>query len=133
MKTVKKSKKSKKNRPQEITPTTPRVEKLVDSLELISSRMLEMIVTNSQLASAQTPEMRALFQKWVDLMADELLTAAGETGTVDLAALSARIGISRQTAASLLLYLDRKGDIDILEMRVAKGEGKNRDICGCMC
>ena len=126
---MKKSKKSKKDRPQE---TTPRIEKLVDSLELVSARMLEMIVTNSQLASAQTPEMRALFQKWVNLMSDELLTAADETGTVDLTILSERIGISRQTVASLLLYLDRKGDIGILEMRVTKGEGKNRDICGCM-
>ena len=126
---MKKSKKIKKDRPQE---TTPRVEKLVDSLELVSARMLEMIVTNSQLASAQTPEMRSLFQKWIDLMSDELLAAANETGTVDLAALSERIGITRQTAASLLLYLDRKGDIDIVEMRMIKGEGKNRDICGCI-
>ena len=129
---MKKSKKSKKDRPQEATATTPRIEKLVDSLELISARMLEMIVTNSQLASAQTPEMRTLFQKWIDLMSDELLSTAGEAGTVDLTTLSERIGISRQTVASLLLYLDRKGDIDIMEMRVTKGEGKNRDICGCM-
>ena len=40
------------------------MKQLVKSLELVSARVLDSVVRASQLASAATPEMQALFAEW---------------------------------------------------------------------
>lgn len=105
---------------------------LIRSLELVSARVLDSIVSAGQLASAATPEMRGLFSQWVEIISGELLSIAGNDGTIDPAAVAGRIGITTETALSLALTLHRQGKIKITGLTVEPGDGKNKDICGCV-
>ncbi len=109
-----------------------RTEKLVDSLELVTARLLEMVVTNNQLASAQTPEMRRLFDNWIKLMSGEILRITGEDETVDVKKIAAQIGLAPSTVTGLLVALERQGAIEITHIRTEKGPGKNQDLCDCL-
>ncbi|MDL2263030.1 hypothetical protein LJC31_00095 [Synergistaceae bacterium OttesenSCG-928-I11] len=116
----------------ETTQNDNRAAKLVDSLELVTARLLEMIVKNSQIASMQTPEMRRMFDSWVKLMSDEILRVTGEDETIDVKKISALIGLTPSTVTGLLLALERQGAIEITHIRTAKGNGKNQDLCDCL-
>ena len=109
-----------------------RLENLVSSLELVSARMIETSLINSQLASSQTPEMRGLFNKWLGFMSDEIERFFEGNADVNLTALSEATGLSRRSALSLLVSLDRMGKIKIRSVRGEKGNGKNSEICGCL-
>jgi hypothetical protein len=106
-------------------------ERLIGSLELVTARMIETAVVNSQLASSQTPEMRRLFDTWIDYMSDEVARffTGGEVG---LEKISEATGLSRESVLALLVSLDRRGKITIRSMSGEPGNGKNRDICDCM-
>lgn len=105
---------------------------LVHSLELVSGRVLESIVSTGQLATSATPEMHSLFSQWVAMIGGELLRIAGDDGTIDPAAVADQIGITTETALSLALTLHRQGKIKITSLTVEPGDGRNRDICGCL-
>lgn len=105
---------------------------LIRSLELVSARVLDSIVSTGQLAASATPEMHSLFSQWVAMISGELLSIAGDGGTIDPAAAAGQIGITTETALSLALALHRQGKIKITGLTVEPGDGKNRDICGCM-
>ncbi len=53
---------------------------LVHSLELVSARIFESVITLNQTACSNTPEMHALFDQWVSFLGEEVLRAAEETG-----------------------------------------------------
>ncbi|GHV50630.1 hypothetical protein FACS1894216_03160 [Synergistales bacterium] len=108
-----------------------RIERFIESLEIVTARMLEMTVANNQLAASQTPEMRELFGAWVKCMADELLRYGSE-GAFDVRGIAEKIGLSPNTVISLLVYLSRRGDIEITSVTAEKGQGKNSDICDCL-
>lgn len=108
------------------------LQELVHSLELVSSRVLESIVSTGQLAASTTPEMHSLFSQWVAMIGSELLRIAGNDGNIDPAAAADQIGITTETAISLALVLHRQGKIKITSLTVEPGDGKNRDICDCM-
>lgn len=114
------------------TPSDDRTAKLVDSLELVSARLLEMIVSNNQIASSQTPEMRRMFDAWLKLMSGEILRIAEADETVDVKKISSQIGLAPSTVTGLLLSLERQGEIEITHIRTKKGGGKNREICDCV-
>lgn len=105
---------------------------LVRSLELVSARILESIVSTGQVAAMTTPEMHSLFSKWVAMISGELQRIAGDDGTIDPAAAADQIGITTETALSLALALHRQGKIKITALTVEPGDGINKDICGCM-
>lgn len=105
---------------------------LIRSLELVSARILDSIVSTGQLASTATPEMHSLFSQWVAMISGELLRIAGESGTIDPEATAGHIGITTETALSLALTLHRQGKIKITGLTIEPGDGKNKDICGCM-
>lgn len=105
---------------------------LVHSLELVSARVFDSIITTSQLAAATTPEMRSLFSQWTDMIGGELLRTTGNDGTIDPAAASNQIGITEDTVISLALALHRQGKIKITGLTVEPGDGVNKDICACM-
>ena len=109
-----------------------RLEHLVNSLELVTARMIETAVVNSQLASSQTPEMRGLFDTWVNCMSDEVARFFEGDGDVDLADISDATGLSRESALSLLVALDRRGRIKIRSVTGGEGSGANSEICGCI-
>lgn len=105
---------------------------LIRSLELVSARVLDSIVSAGQLAASATPEMHSLFSQWVAIISGELLRIAGDKGTIDPEAVAGQIGITPETALSLAFTLHRQGKIKITGLTVEPGDGKNRDICGCM-
>ncbi len=109
------------------------IEKLVESLELITARLLEVTVANNQIATSQTPEMRGLFDKWLECLTGEILRVIDErNGNINVTELAKALGLSSSSTLSLLLSLERKGEVDITEINAKKGDGKNREICGCL-
>ncbi|MDR1020584.1 MAG: hypothetical protein LBL73_07495 [Synergistaceae bacterium] len=109
-----------------------RVSKLVDSLEIVTSRMLEMTVANNQIATSQTPELRQLFDSWVKCISDELLRMAKEDATLDIGKISHDVGISPSSVISLLASLERRGALAVTHVTTAEGDGRNKDICDCL-
>jgi hypothetical protein len=117
---------------KEENPGEDRIEKLVNSLELVTARMLEMTVINSQLASSQTPQMRGLFDTWIKYMSDEVENFFGSGRNVALEEIAQATGLSRESVLALLMALDKRGKIAITHMTAVPGDGRNRDICDCL-
>jgi hypothetical protein len=109
-----------------------RFEKLVSSLELVTARMIETAVVNSQLASSQTPQTRRLFDTWIKCISSEIAGFFGGGGEVSLGTISEATGMSRESVLTILTALDRQGGIEITHVRASRGDGKNRDICDCL-
>ncbi|MDR1516370.1 MAG: hypothetical protein LBS45_11815 [Synergistaceae bacterium] len=109
-----------------------RVSSLVDSLEIVTSRLLEMTVANNQMATSQTPELRRLFDSWIKCVSDEALRIAREERTLDIGKISRDMGISSSSVISLLASLDRRGELAITHVITADGDGRNKDICDCL-
>lgn len=113
----------------------PEVEKmndLLNSCAKVTSRLIESVIQTNQLASQTTPEMQQLFQQWVGLLAGELLNQIEDSSTVDVEEIASKIGVSSSTVFSLLLFLHRKGDVNLKSVTLEKAEGKNREICHCL-
>lgn len=108
------------------------IEKLVESLELISARLLDITVSNNQIATSQTPEMRRLFDKWLECVEDEILQIAESQKEIDIKRTAEALGLSSSSTLSLLLSLERKGKLEITSVAARKGEGKNKEICDCL-
>lgn len=105
---------------------------LIRSLELVSARVLDSIVTTSQVASENTPEMRALFAQWLEMIGSELIRMTSEDDSINPEAAAAEIGITPETVISLALALHRQGRIKITALNIERGDGRNKDICGCL-
>lgn len=105
---------------------------LVRSLELVSARVFDSVVTTNQLASSTTPELRNLFEQWLTIIGRELARIAGETGRIDPDEIAKQIGITPESVLSLALTLHRRGLVRIKSLEVGPGDGKNKDICGCL-
>lgn len=105
---------------------------LIRSLELVSARVLDSIVTASQVASENTPEMRVLFAQWLEMIGNELIRTTGEDNFINPEATAAEIGITPETVISLALALHRQGRIKITALNIERGDGRNKDICGCL-
>ena len=104
---------------------------LVHSLELVSARIFDSVITLSQLASSNTPEMNALFEQWVSCLGEELISEAEEKGKLDPEEISKRIGVSASTVISLALALHRQGKLKIKSLEVEQGNNVNSETCGC--
>lgn len=108
------------------------MEELVKSLELVSARLIESVTRASQLASSETPEMRALFEEWLDLVGCEIIEASKGDHMIEPIELAKKIGVSPSTILSLALALHRQGKIEILSLVAREGKGQNTEICGCL-
>lgn len=105
---------------------------LVESLELVSARILDTVITTSQIACSSTPEMRELFRQWISCLGGEIEEEARESGRIDPYALSLKIGVTPATVMSLALAMHREGRIAIKAIEAVPGKGENTEICGCM-
>lgn len=105
---------------------------LVHSLELVSARIFESVISLSQLASSNTPEMNTLFEQWVSCLGEEIIAAAEEKGKIDPEEISKRIGVSCSTIISLALALHRQGKLKIKSLETEPGNSLNTEICGCL-
>lgn len=105
---------------------------LVRSLELVSARVFESVVTLNQTACAYTPEMQNLFNQWVSFLGEEVVRAVEEKGSFDPAEIAGNIGVTPATIISLALTLNRQGRINITKITAEPGNGENTEICGCL-
>lgn len=107
-------------------------EKMVESLELISARLFDITVANNQIATSQTPEIRRLFDKWLECLTGEILRIVEENSNINIAEFANNLGLSTSSTLSLLLSLERKGKINITNITATIGNGKNKEICDCL-
>ena len=105
---------------------------LVHSLELVSARVFESVITLSQTASSNTPEMNALFQQWISCLGEEVIRAVEENGTLDPEKTAKAIGVTPATIISLALTLHRQGKINISQKTAEITDKDNQEICGCL-
>jgi len=105
---------------------------LVHSLELVSARVFDSVITLNQTACSITPEMHSLFNQWVSCLGEEIVSAAEESGELNPEETAKRIGVSSSTIISLALALHRQGKIRIKSFSVEPGDNVNTEICDCL-
>lgn len=108
------------------------INELINSLELVSARIFESVLTLNQTACSNTPEMQSMFQEWISCLGEEVVREVKETGKVNLEKTAKTIGVSSATIISLALTLHRQGRIKINNLEAeAVEEPTNQEICGC--
>ncbi len=105
---------------------------LVNSLELVSARVFESVITLNQVACSNTPEMQTLFNQWISCLGEEIVRAVEEQGSLEPAEIAKKIGVTTSTIISLALTLHRQGRIKIKSMTAEVGDDNNTEICGCL-
>jgi len=120
------------NRNNELDALIEDMKNMLDSTALVTARMIDSVINNSQLASSTTPEMQDLFRSWLECIAGEVkrkLVEKGDLSADEIQKTANDIGISPNTLLSLVLYLQRKGDIRIDAIRISPGSGLNTEVC----
>ena len=120
------------NRNNDLDALIEDMKNMLDSTALVTARMIDSVINNSQLASSTTPEMQDLFRSWLECIAGEVkrkLVEKGNLSAEEIHKTANDIGISPNTLLSLLLYLQRKGDIRIDAIRISPGSGLNTEMC----
>ncbi len=105
---------------------------LIRSLELISARVFQSLLTLSQTASSTTPEMQKLFQEWINCLGDEIEREVSEKGEIDPEIVAKKIGVDQATIISLALTLHRQGHIKIKSIWAESCDLPNSEICDCL-
>jgi len=77
-------------------------------------QMTQAVMRASETAAYATPELRGLFDSWLQEVEHEALSVIGETGETGVAQLAERLKISFESAAFLLCKLAQNGKIDIV-------------------
>lgn len=108
------------------------IKALVHSLELVSARLFESVITLNQTACSNTPEMQDMFHQWISCLGEEVVDIIEEKGTFDPAELAQKIGVTPATIISLAFSLHRQGRIKIRGITAEPSDGNNQEICGCL-
>ncbi|MDR1874678.1 MAG: cupin domain-containing protein [Synergistaceae bacterium] len=112
------------------------VKEVLQAEGLVTARLVDSVLRTSQLASLTTPEMRDMFDRWLDIVATQVLHELNgkmsEKGECDLPALAQNIGVGETTLFSLLVFLHRSGRIRIEGLRFSLEQGKNPEACDCL-
>jgi hypothetical protein len=108
------------------------MKKLLDSEGLVTARLVESVTRTSQLSSSTVPEIQDLFRQWLSLVAREVKRMAVPGKDFSLSEAAGTIGISPSSLLSLLLFLQRTGELSVESVRIGPGAGKNEDICDCL-
>jgi hypothetical protein len=108
------------------------MKRLLDSEGLVTARLVESVTRTSQFSAASVPEIQMLFQQWLSLICREVKRFAVEGSDLSISETAQKIGISPSSLLSLLLLLQRSGDVSVESVRIGKGTGKNEDICSCL-
>jgi hypothetical protein len=120
------------NRNNDLDALIEDMKNMLDSTALVTARMIDSVVSNSQLASSTTPEMQNLFRSWLEFVAGEVkrkLVEKGDLSAEEIQKTANDIGITTNTLLSLVLYLQRKGDIRVDAIRISPGSGLNTEVC----
>jgi predicted Rossmann fold nucleotide-binding protein DprA/Smf involved in DNA uptake len=107
-------------------------EEVADICAKVAARLIDSISRTAQIASCSTPEMQELMSQWIELIGREVLNRVEGKEEVDVAELAATIGITPSSLLSILLSLQRRGQVTLTHVRGGAGTGNNEDICHCM-
>ncbi len=77
------------------------------------SEMLAAIHKTTSMAAVATPELHTLFAEWMESLEREALTALGQQGEVDAAALATTLKISEASAIHLATHLASTGKVHL--------------------
>ncbi|MGC9372307.1 MAG: hypothetical protein ACP5DY_03205 [Thermovirgaceae bacterium] len=105
---------------------------IAESCGKVTARLVESVSRTSQLAAGTTPELGQLFERWLSIIAGEILRESKEQNVLNIKDIAERIGIDDSSVLCLIQYLHRQGRIAVTEVRIAEGCGEDREICECL-
>ncbi|MDR1730627.1 MAG: hypothetical protein LBR61_00895 [Synergistaceae bacterium] len=112
------------------------VKDVLDTERLVTARLVDAVLRTSQMAGLATPEMRDMFDQWLNLVANQVLYEVEENmrkkEACDISALARSIGVGETTLFSLMTFLHRSGRIRIEKVSILPGQGKNAEACDCL-
>jgi len=105
---------------------------IAESCGKVTARLVESVSRTSQLAAGTTPEMQLLFERWLSIVAEEILRDSKQEDVLNIKDIAERIGIDDSSVLCLIQYLHRQGKISVTEVRITEGSGEDTEICGCL-
>jgi hypothetical protein len=76
-------------------------------------KMMSSISRNSEIATFATPEVRQLFEDWVQQVDDEILNLINDNASISPEEIAGKLKISKNSAIYFLSRLAQKGKIDL--------------------
>ncbi|MDN5318932.1 MAG: hypothetical protein PWR00_895 [Thermovirga sp.] len=112
--------------------TQKSIEKLAETLGAVTARLVESVSRSNQLAGGLSPQLQELFDRWLSIIADEVLKSKDPMGKINIEETSKRIGIDKSSVICLLQYLHRQGVVEIKEVTLVPGNGTDPEVCDCL-
>jgi hypothetical protein len=103
----------------------------LDTEKLVTARLVDSIARSVQLASSITPEMQELFEQWISCISSQMMRET-DGCEIDIPAVAKKIGIKESSLLSMVLYLQRNGNLKVQKMTFLKGNGNNEEVCDCL-
>ena len=103
---------------------------LLRSLELTSARVLESVASASVLATSSNPEINMLFQEWLRCLQNNIIGSFADGVEYDVALESRKVGLSENAFLSLLLALQRSGQMSITHFKIDTTVGESERCRG---
>lgn len=107
-------------------------EEFLDSCSKVTARLVESVFQTAQLAGGNTPEIRELFQQWLDFLSSDILYNLEKNSEIDVNKEAQRIGITSSSLLTLLVSLHRQGKICIASVKALRDDAANRELCHCL-
>jgi len=82
-------------------------------------QMTGSVNETAKIASFATPEIKGLFEEWVNILGEEILAFVKERGKTNLSDIAAKLKISEESAVFFVGKLVREGKLALGEIRVA--------------
>ncbi|NOY89544.1 MAG: hypothetical protein GXO93_09210 [FCB group bacterium] len=76
------------------------------------TQMSESVERVSEMAAYATPELRGLFDSWLEEVTDEALRVITESGSVSAETLAGKLGITTESAVFIISKLAKEGKIE---------------------
>jgi len=86
-------------------------------------QMTRSIERTAEMAAYATPELRGLFETWLEEVEHETMALIEAEGSVSAQALAEKLGVSQESAVFIMARLAKSGQV---EASVQKGAGPER-------
>lgn len=85
-------------------------------------QMTQSIERTSEMAAYATPELRGLFDAWLEEVEKEAMNYIQEKGAVSAQTLAEKLSISRQSAIFIIARLAKSGKVEAKAQKCAESE-----------
>lgn len=107
-------------------------EQFLDSCGKVTARLVESVFQTAQLAGGNTPEIRELFQQWLDFLSSDILHNLDNGAELFVDEEAKRIGITPSSLLTILVSLHRQGKVRITSIKALRDNATNRELCHCL-